>query len=72
MDPKLRNYIGMVLLDNRANKLDELDAALTSQNASKEFVDKKLSEYRDSLIAQLRFADWEDEQNALKDPLRKN
>lgn len=72
MDPKLRNYIGMVLLDNRASKLDELDAALTSQNASKEFVDKKLGDYRDSLIAQLRFADWEDEQNALKDPLRKN
>lgn len=64
MDPKLRNYIGMVLLDNRTNKLDELDAALTSSSASREFVDKKLSEYRDSLIAQLRFADWEDEQNA--------
>ena len=72
MDPKLRSYIGMILIDNRANKLDELDAALTSQNASKEFVDKKLGDYRDSLIAQLRFTDWEDEQNALKDPLRKN
>lgn len=72
MDPKLREYIGMVLLDNRANKLDELDAALTSAQASREFVDKKLSEYRDSLVAQLRFADWEDEQNALKNALSKN
>ena len=54
----------MVLLDNRANRLDDLDAALTSSSASREFVDKKLGEYRDSLVAQLRFADWEDEQNA--------
>ena len=64
MDPKLRNYIRMVLSDNRENRLDDLDAALASSSASREFVDKKLSEYRDSLVAQLRFADWEDEQNA--------
>ncbi|MBQ8830831.1 MAG: hypothetical protein IJ017_04485 [Oscillospiraceae bacterium] len=64
MDAKLRGYIRNVLMDNRASKLDELDAALTNEQASREFVDKKLGDYRDSLIAQIKFADWEDSQNA--------
>ena len=60
MDQKLRKYIGTVLEDNRMNRLDELDAALTSEQASREFVDKKLGNYRDSLVAQLMFSNWED------------
>ena len=60
MDQKLRKYIGTVLEDNRMNRLDELDAALTSEQASREFLDKKLGNYRDSLVAQLMFTNWED------------
>ena len=35
MDQKLRKYIGTVLEDNRMNRLDDLDAALTSEQASR-------------------------------------
>lgn len=60
MDQKLRKYIGTVLEDNRMNRLDDLDAALTSEQASREFVDKKLGDYRDSLVAKIMFSNWED------------
>lgn len=60
MDSKLRGYIRSVLMENRANKLDELDEALTTKNASREFVETKLGAYRDSLVAVLMFTDYED------------
>ena len=60
MDKNLRKYINTVLVERRLDKLDELDEALTSKTASREFVETKLKDYRDALVAMLMFTDWED------------
>ena len=63
MDKNLRNYIREVLTANREARLDELDEALTNATASREFVETKLGQYRDSFPAVIKFADWEDAGN---------
>ena len=56
MDKNLRKYIREVLTANREARLDELDEALTNATASREFVETKLGQYRDSLLAVIKFA----------------
>lgn len=61
MDKGCWKHIRELLNENRLAKLDKLDAAILNGSASKEYVEKALTEYGRALILITQFADLEDE-----------